>query len=643
MIKWLSLVFILVLLVTSSLTGQYSTENRRAIGRYESARMNYQVYNYTAAEADLLAALEAAPSFTEAYLLLGQVYTDTRQIDKSIRAYEQALAIDPVSFPKVMFFLGVNQLSVGLYKDAKKNFEKFLATGYMTEELRVQTRKNIIDCEFAIKAMMNPVPFNPINLGPNINSENDEYWPSLSADECILVFTVLLPVKSTDPKFATYKQEDFYYSTRENGIWSKAKDAGYPLNTTNNEGAQTITGDGQVMFFTGCMREDGYGLCDIYVSENIGKTWSEPVNIGPVINTGYSEKQPSVSSDGRTLYFISDRPGGYGNYDIWCSHRAEDGSWLAPVNLGDSINTQEIDQSPFIHPDNKTLYFSSDGWPGMGGFDLFVSRIKESGTWSTPVNLGYPINTQFHEEGLIVNATGNKAYFSSNRVQGKGRDIFEFDLYEKVRPILVSYMKGTVYDAVSLQKLEAEFELIDLKTGSVIIKSNSRPVTGQFLICIPADADYALNISKKGYLFYSDNFTMDKVYQQKEPFLIDIPLQPLNVGTKTVLRNVFFETDSANLIDASRIELDIVLEFLNSNPTLTVEISGHTDNIGTAAYNQKLSDKRAASVVQYLRVHGISENRISSKGYGMSQPVESNDTPRGRAANRRTELKILSD
>ena len=204
-------------------------------------------------------------------------------------------------------------------------------------------------------------------------------------------------------------------------------------------------------------------------------------------------------------------------------------------------------------------------------------------------------------------------------------------------------MKGTVYDAVSLQKLEAEFELIDLKTGSVIIKSNSRPVTGQFLICIPADADYALNISKKGYLFYSDNFTMDKVYQQKEPFLIDIPLQPLNLGTKTVLRNVFFETDSANLIDASRIELDIVLEFLNSNPTLTVEISGHTDNIGTAAYNQKLSDKRAASVVQYLRVHGISENRISSKGYGMSQPVESNDTPRGRAANRRTELKILSD
>jgi outer membrane protein OmpA-like peptidoglycan-associated protein len=642
MFKYFILNITLLLFTLTLSSGQYTTGSKRAIARFESARMNYQVYNFTAAEADLLAALEADPGFIEAYLLLGQVYTDTHQLEKSIDAYEKVLAIDPGSHPRVMFFLGENQMSVGRYKDAKNNFEKFLSTGYMSEELRQRTGKYLKNCEFAIQAMMNPVLFVPVNLGPDINSEYDEYWPSLSADEYILVFTVLLPARTEDPRFANYMQEDFYYSIRENGQWTKAKNAGYPLNTMNNEGAQSLTGDGKVMYFTACMREDGQGLCDIYVSEDIGNAWSEPVNIGPVINTKYSEKQPSVSSDGRTLYFISDRPGGYGKYDIWCSHKSDDGYWQDPFNLGEKINSPEIDQSPFIHPDNKTLYFSSDGWPGMGGYDLFVSRFQETGLWSEPVNLGYPINTQYHEEGLIVNAAGDKAYYSSTRLEGKGRDIFEFELYEKVRPVPVSYMKGTVYDAVSMQKLEAVFELIDLEKGTIIMKSSSRPGTGQFLVCIPADADYALNISRKGYLFYSDNFTIDKVYQKMEPFLMDIPLQPLRVGEKIILRNVFFETDSVNLQETSRIELDIVLDFLNSNPSLIVEISGHTDNTGSASYNQDLSERRAASVVLYLLDHGIPENRISSRGYGMSQPLESNDTPQGRALNRRTELKILS-
>ena len=640
--KWILLNIIIFLCTAGSLYGQYSTSSKRAIARFESARMNYQLYNYTAAEADLKAALEFDPAFAEAYLLLAQVYSDTRQIEKSIEAYEQVLIIDPVTYTRVLYFLGENHLAIGRYKDAKNSFDKFLSTGFMSEDLRNQTRKYLKDCEFAINAVMHPVPFDPVNLGPNINTSFDEYWPSLSADESILVFTVLLPVRPDDPRFSKYMQEDFYYSNRENGEWTRARNAGAPLNTMNNEGAQTITGDGKVMFFTACQREDGYGLCDIFISEFLGNSWAVPVNMGPVINTVHSEKQPSVSSDGRTLYFISDRPGGLGSFDIWCSHRADDGSWQIPVNLGDSINTPDIDQSPFIHQDNKTLYFSSDGWPGMGGYDLYVSRMTESGSWSTPVNLGYPINTQYHEEGLIVNAAGDKAYFSSNRLEGKGRDIFEFDLYEKVRPVRVSYMKGTVYDALTLKKLEAEFELIDLKTAAVIIKSSSRPVTGQFLICIPADADYALNISKKGYLFYSDNFTMDKVYQRMEPFLMDIPLQPVGVGEKIVLRNVFFGTDSANLKEESRIELNIVLEFLNANPTLVVEISGHTDNTGSASYNQELSEKRAASVVQYLLAHGISGKRITSRGYGMNQPIQSNDTSQGRAANRRTELKILS-
>ncbi len=625
------------------LHAQYSTDNKRAIAKFEMARRNYQLLDYKHAEENLMEALQIEPSFVEAYLLLGQMFTDNKQLEKSIEAYENALKLDPSSYPRLYFFLAENQLSLGRYADASQNYGLFISTGIPAGDLAERCKKNLQNCEFGMNALENPVPFEPVNLGTGVNSEYDEYWPSLSADENMLVFTVLLPLNTNNPQLARYKQEDFYYSTRENGQWTQARDAGAPLNSTNNEGAQTITGDGKTMIFTACNRDDGMGLCDLYIAEDLGDRWSVPVNMGRVINTANSEKQPSVSADGRTLYFISNRAGGYGSYDIYYSLKSDDGLWQEPVNIGDSVNTPGIDQSPFIHPDNKTLYFSSDGWQGLGGYDLFVSRKKSSGQWSTPVNLGYPINTHHHEEGMIVNALGNRAYYSSNRLEGRGRDIFEFELYQEVRPVPVSYMKGTVFDAVKRSKLEASFELIDLNTGGIIMKSASRRPKGDFLICIPADADYALNVSKQGYLFYSDNFSMDRVYGRTEPFLMDIPLNPIRAGQKIILKNVFFDYDSYTLKDQSRIELDMLIDFLKENPSLKVEMSGHTDNTGTRQYNQDLSEQRAGEVVRYLLEHQVDQSRISHRGYGMEQPIESNDTEEGRAANRRTELKVLSE
>jgi outer membrane protein OmpA-like peptidoglycan-associated protein len=265
------------------------------------------------------------------------------------------------------------------------------------------------------------------------------------------------------------------------------------------------------------------------------------------------------------------------------------------------------------------LYFSSTGWPGLGRYDIYLSRKNDSDRWQSPVNIGYPINSWNNEEGLIVNAQGNKAYFSSDRLSGQGRDIFEFELYNEVRPVKVSYMKG-----------------------KVVMESSSEQETGEFLVCIPASTDYALNVSKKGYLFYSDHFSLQAVHERNEPYLKDVPLQPVKVGQSIILRNVFYAYNSWELMEQSRIELNKVVQLMNENPTLKVEISGHTDNTGTPEYNLGLSDRRAASVTNFLTSHGISPERMTARGYGLTRPITTNETEEGRAVNRRTELKILS-
>jgi outer membrane protein OmpA-like peptidoglycan-associated protein len=636
--------FIIVfLLISSAVSGQdeYHTRSRKAIYLYEAAGREYTLLNYNEAVRLLTQAIKTDDSFIEAWLLMGQVCTAADFIEKSIDAYKKAISLDPRFFPPVYYLVALNEYSTGKYEDALDHMESFLKTGYQSEELISNAHEIIQNCNFSIKAVANPVPFEPVNLGGNINTQYDEYWPSLSADESILVFTSQIPIDSSNPDVYMNRQEDFYYSEFKDGQWQHAVNAGYPPNTVRNEGAQSISANGKILFFTACNREDGIGRCDLYYSEKKGDQWTIPANLGRPVNTSGNEKQPSVSSDGRMLYFVSDRSGGKGGYDIWISRRGDDGTWQEAVNAGDSINSPGDEQSPFIHPDNKTLYFSSTGWPGLGRYDIYICRKNDSDRWVPPVNIGYPINTWNNEEGLIVNPAGNKAYFSSDRLSGQGRDIFEFELYEGVRPVKVSYMKGKVYDAETYKRLQARFELIDLKNGKLVMESMSEAETGEFLVCIPANTDYALNVSKKGYLFYSDYFSLQAVYERNEPYLKDVPLNPIKVGNSIVLRNVFYAYNSWELMEQSRIELDKVVQLMNENPSLIVEIGGHTDNTGTSEYNVGLSDKRAASVTNYLASHGISPKRMTARGYGLTQPIMTNETDEGRAANRRTELKIL--
>lgn len=643
----LTLFLIILSLTIFAQKESYTSNSNKAIKHFELAKKYYNARNDIQAMEELNNAIIIDKLFVEPYLLMANIFFEQGDFKSELICYVKAIEAKPDYSPNVYLFAGECELKTAKYKEAKEHFEGCLAFKDLPKEMREMVTDKFKRAEFAMNAMKHPVPFNPINLGENINSTYDEYWPSLSADEQTLVITRLVESDNRFPiTTRNNQQEDFFISYKIDGEWTDARNIGKPLNTINNEGAQTLSVDGQYMYFAACNRNDGFGMCDIYYSERNGENWSKGINIGPPVNTGAWESQPSISSDGKTLYFTSGRKGGKGEHDIWKSELNEDGTWSQPENLGDSINTTGKEMCPFIHPDNQTLYFSSNGWYGMGGEDIFMSRKKPDGTWTTPINLGYPINSENDETGLIVNAKGNLAMFTSDRVttEGKnnGKDIYQFDLYKKVRPNTVTYVKGIVYDTKTKGKLKARFELIDLETSKVIIQSYSDQVTGEYLVCLPINKNYALNVSKEGYLFYSANFSLKNLSDPSKPYKLDVPLQPIEVGKTTVLRNIFFDTDLFELKPQSIAELDKLVKFLKLNPTIKVEISGHTDNVGSFEHNTLLSQNRAKSVYEYLIAKSIVKDRLSYAGYSSSVPIDSNNTEFGRANNRRTEFKIIS-
>lgn len=633
--------FLLIMLVAPAAEiiaqAKPSTTSKKAMEAYNHALQNYSMRSFENAEKFLEEAIREDSTFIDAYLLLAEVEQDWGKPLKAVDAYKKGLKINEQYYPYGFVRLGQLQYEEAQYGDALTAFNRFLQLNTGNPKNEEKAKDGIVRCIFSLEAIKHPVEFKPENLGTGVNSIQDDYWPSLSADEQTLVITRL--IKSED--FFKKVQEDFFISQRSDKGWGTAKNLGFPINTSDNEGAQTLSGDGRLMVFTACNRSDGLGRCDLYWSIRRGDKWSIPQNMGKPINTTYRETQPSITPDGRTLYFASDRPGGKGNHDIWVSHKDSADHWTVPENMGDSINSSGTEMSPFIHPDNQSLYFSSDGLIGLGGYDIFVSRKNKEGKWRKAVNLGYPINTNRDEIGLIVNARGDKAYFASNIDRNLGKDIFAFDMPFQNRPSMTTYMKGRVMDAVTGSLLRARFELIDLENGKDFYKSYSDSLTGEFVVSIPVDHNYMLNVSRKGYLFYSENFSLKGIFHQDAPFLKDVPLQPIEIGKSIILKNVFYETDSYALKKESEIELNKVVQFLKINPGIRIEISGYTDNVGEAGYNQVLSENRAKTVAKYLIAASVNSQRIVSKGYGMSNPVTSNDSEEGRAQNRRTELKII--
>lgn len=573
-------------------------------------------------------------------------------IPSAIASFQQAIRLDP-DFVEPYLTLGDYSLEAALYAQAEHYYTALLQRNIRSKRWREEAEKGARTARFRQQMLDHPVPFEPINLGPSINSQYEEYFPALTVDDSSLVFTRRFP-RNQHTTANTPEEEDLYISRLgKDGAWQQAQRISEPLNSHDNEGAQCISQDGRIMFFTACGREDGAGRCDIYMCVRRGGRWSKPRNLGPAVNSGGWESQPSFSIDGRTLYFVSDRPGGYGGMDIWMT-TFENGHFTTPQNLGPEVNTAEDETCPFIHFDDQTLYFASKGHVGMGGSDLYLSRRQADGSWGQAQNLGYPINTEADESGLVVDFFAQKAYMASNRLGGYGgMDIFCFDLPVQAAPRAVYSLNGTVTDAKTGKPMAANIEILDLgdgiekeATGRVVANTSSDDVDGRYSITLVQGRDYAVNVSAKGYLFHSS--TMYTSYGLEEgttrgDLIVahDIQMQPIEKGASIRLDNIFFDVASSELVDMSHVELDKLVDLLGKNPSLRVEIGGHTDNVGSEADNQKLSEARAKAVYDYLVAHGIDPARLSFAGFGASQPVADNATPEGRQLNRRTVMRIL--
>jgi len=631
--------------------GQYTSTNKKAIKLYEEGKKCYEVRKDTDAEKLLNKALNEDNNFIEAHSALAYLLMEKRRIPEAITHFQKAIEVNPKFFPRNYFDLGLAHLSIGNYDDAQKSLESFLKFERINPNTKEQAEQYLKNAKFGSEAKKNPQPFNPINVGPGINTANYEYFPALTADGNTFLFT--RNIRQGEGINAP-QNEDFYISKKVNGVWQTAQPIN-SVNTNGNEGAPTLSADGQFMFFASCMEitgdygsadRKGFGSCDIFYSQKIDGKWSKPQNVGPPVNTKNWETQPSFSSDGKTLYFIrgSVTREGIKNPDIYSSTIGDDGKFSEPQRLSDNINTPFKEESVFIHPDNQTLYFSSEGHPGMGGLDIFLSKKQADGTWGKAINLGYPINTVTDENSLVVDANGKLAYFASERDGGfGGLDLYQFELPEKMRPEQITYVKGLTYNAKTKIPLDASFELIDLETQQSVTKAFSN-AQGEFLVTLTANHNYLVNVSKPGFLFYSDNFSLkDKVADYNKPYKLEIPLQPIDTGYTIELKNVFFDVNKWDLKAESKAELEKIIAFLKNNASLKIEFGGHTDNSGDKTFNKTLSSNRAKAVYDYMIENGkISPTRLSYKGYGDSKPKAPNDTPENKAKNRRTELKVLS-
>ncbi len=639
------LIFLSLSMVSFSVLSQnqFSTSSQRAIKKYRTAMHEYHQGNNNKAISLLERAIRIDSEFIDAYLGIADIYHAMGELQSEIDYYKRAIEIDSSFYPRAFYYLGKAEYQLMQYDKAQEHLSLFLSYNGLKNSYRIGATFYYKSAVFADSAVQNPVAYNPQRLGNGINSQYDEYYPSITADENTLIFTRLLEFERViRGKRREFKQEDFFVSQKRNDKWGKAQNMSKPINTMMNEGAQTITTDGHAMYFTACNRPDGKGKCDIYYTEKQGNSWQRPKNLGEPINTPAWESQPSISPDGKTLFFISNRPGGIGQLDIWKSERKKDGSWSEPVNLGKPVNTPRKEKSPFIHFDNETLYFASNGHHGIGKLDVYVTEKSDSGAWAEPTNLGYPINTNKKEESMIVNPRGNTVYFSTNRGDTAGTDIYTFSLYKDVRPTPVSYVRGTVYRLATKEKLKAACTLIDVATGDTVMKSESRLPGGNFLMSLPHNRNYVLQVSKKGYLFYSKSFYLEE-HTYTEPYQIDVPLKKIKPGAFITLSNIHFEFDSYKLRPESKPALMQLISFMKRHPYVKAKISGHTDSIGTKESNLKLSKQRSQAVADFLIKHQINKKRLITEGYGESQPVAPNSTSEGRAKNRRTEFTIIEN
>jgi outer membrane protein OmpA-like peptidoglycan-associated protein/tetratricopeptide (TPR) repeat protein len=606
---------------------------KKAMASYDKAMLAADDGNYQQAIGLLDEAIFLYPNFVDAMLSKAGILGEMKNYPASTTAYEAAFSIDPEYAKEYYLPYAINLTGSGNFEKALEAIEIFLKQPDLNEKSSKAgeyRKKNIL---FAIeykKSNPDSDVLNVQNAGDLINSAVSEYFPSITIDGKQMIFT----------RRVNNINEDFYMSDKSAGEWSNASPLAGQINTPQNEGGQQISQDGKWLVYAGCNFTDSYGGCDIYISYLSGGSWGLRENIGNAINSEFWESTPCFSPDKNDIYFSSNRPGGLGGSDIYVSHRMANGKWSKAENLGPTINTAGDESFPFMHADNETLYFTSNGLDGYGGTDIFLTKKSLSG-FSKPMNIGYPINTINNEGSMVVTSDGKKAFYASDRSDSKGGlDIYSFDLREAIRPLETSWVQGKVFDKNSSAGLNAIVELVDLKSQRLVSRVQTDS-DGNYLTTLPKGREYAFNVISKGSLFYSSQFNT-KESSSEEGQTLNVPLQPIQVGANMVLKNIFFNTAKYDLLPESIVELDRIVVLMKENPTIKIQINGYTDSIGKDADNLVLSEARAKSVVSYLTSKGIQQTMLTFKGFGSSNPVASNETEEGRAQNRRTEMVVIS-
>jgi outer membrane protein OmpA-like peptidoglycan-associated protein/tetratricopeptide (TPR) repeat protein len=610
------------------------SSNPKALKKYNEALVALEDNRSAEGIALLGSALQIDSNFIDAYLSLAGALGNTKQYKKAVTVYERARLKDSIYFTPYLLPYAINLAGLGQFEEALAAIRNFLTLdGLSGRSIKAaQYRKKTF--EFAVSSSQKnknaSYVFAPKNLGDSVNSSSSEYYPSVTVTDDALVFT----------RRTGNAREDFLLSAiNSKDSFNKAAPLDGDINLEPRKGAITVSQDGDWLFFAADIAGAGIGGFDIYKSVYTPSGWSEQENLGDSINTDFWESSPAISPDKRALYFSSTRPGGYGGADLYVSFLKPNGRWTEAVNMGPTINTAGDEMAPFIHADNQTLYFTSDGLPGYGGSDLFVLKKLSNGQWGVPENMGYPINTIENEGSLAVAADGYTAYYASDREDSRGGlDIYSFTLPVDARPFKTIYVKGVVTDLISKKGLPANLELTDNASGTLINKVQTDEL-GNYFITLPEGKDYTFTVNRKGYLFYSSAYALSGAAPDST-YVKNIALEPIKLASSFVFTQVLFENNSFALLPPSLPELNKLVQILEENPSMQIQISGHTDNVGKDTDNLTLSTNRAKAIVKYLSSKGIAAERLTYKGFGSTEPIATNATAAGRAQNRRTSFTI---